>query len=118
MILVTFYGFPGRSDGKESACNVEGRSQEDPLEEEMATHSSILAWEIPWTGVWWATVHGVRASEATEHTSVGYFPFFLAHSSSSKSTKPLTELFRNSSNLFFQFPFFFCSVLIFEEPQK
>ena len=26
----------------------------------MATHSSILAWEIPWTeGDWWATVHGV-----------------------------------------------------------
>ena len=24
-------------------------SQEDPLEKEMATHSSILAWEIPWT---------------------------------------------------------------------
>ena len=24
-------------------------SQEDPLEEEMATHSNILAWEIPWT---------------------------------------------------------------------
>ena len=24
-------------------------SREDPLEEEMATHSSILAWEIPWT---------------------------------------------------------------------
>ena len=23
--------------------------QKDPLEEEMATHSSILAWEIPWT---------------------------------------------------------------------
>ena len=23
--------------------------QVDPLEEEMATHSSILAWEIPWT---------------------------------------------------------------------
>ena len=23
--------------------------QEDPLEEEMATHSGILAWEIPWT---------------------------------------------------------------------
>ena len=22
--------------------------QEDPLEEEMATHSSVLAWEIPW----------------------------------------------------------------------
>ena len=24
-------------------------SQEDPLEKEMATHSNILAWEIPWT---------------------------------------------------------------------
>ena len=24
-------------------------SQEDPLEEEMATHTSILAWKIPWT---------------------------------------------------------------------
>ena len=24
-------------------------TQEDPLEKEMATHSSILAWEIPWT---------------------------------------------------------------------
>ena len=23
--------------------------QEDPLEEEMATHPSVLAWEIPWT---------------------------------------------------------------------
>ena len=23
--------------------------QEDPLEEEMATHSNIVAWEIPWT---------------------------------------------------------------------
>ena len=23
--------------------------QEDPLEQEMATHSNILAWEIPWT---------------------------------------------------------------------
>jgi len=36
---------------------------EDPLEEEMATHSSILAWKIPWTeepaG---STVHGVAKS--------------------------------------------------------
>ena len=28
---------------------VETMGQEDPLEEEMATHSSIPAWEIPWT---------------------------------------------------------------------
>ena len=29
--------------------HVQSLDQEDPLEEEMATHSSILAWEIPWT---------------------------------------------------------------------
>ena len=28
---------------------VQSLSQEDPLENEMATHSSILAWRIPWT---------------------------------------------------------------------
>ena len=46
-----FLGFPGGSVGKESACNAGdpsliprwGRSPE----EEMATHFSILAWEIP-----------------------------------------------------------------------
>ena len=38
--------------------------QEDPLEEGLATYSSILAWEIPWTrGAWWATVHGVTKSQ-------------------------------------------------------
>ena len=37
---------------------------EDPLEEGMATHSSILAWRIPMDrGVWWATVHGVTKSQ-------------------------------------------------------
>ena len=28
---------------------VQSLGQEDPLEEEMATYSSILAWEVPWT---------------------------------------------------------------------
>ena len=28
---------------------VQSLGQEDPLEEEMATHSSILSWEMPWT---------------------------------------------------------------------
>ena len=38
--------------------------QEDPLEEEMATHSSILAWGIPWTEEpWWAVVHWVAKSQ-------------------------------------------------------
>ena len=35
--------------GKESTCNAGDEAQEDPLEKEMATYSSILAWEIPWT---------------------------------------------------------------------
>ena len=29
--------------------HVQFLSREDPLEKEMATHSSMLAWEIPWT---------------------------------------------------------------------
>ena len=29
---------------------VQSLGQEDPLEKEMETHSSILAWEIPWMG--------------------------------------------------------------------
>ena len=45
--------FPGGSVGKEFACNpetgVQSPGQEDPLEKEVATHSSILAWRIPWT---------------------------------------------------------------------
>ena len=31
------------------AIQVQSLGQEDPLEKEMATHSSNLAWEIPWT---------------------------------------------------------------------
>ena len=37
--------------------------QEDPLEEGIATHSSILAWRIPTDrGAWQVTVHGVAKS--------------------------------------------------------
>ena len=36
---------------------------ENPLEKEMATHCSILAWRIPMDrGAWWVTVHGVTKS--------------------------------------------------------
>ena len=49
----TKLGFPGGSDGKDSACKqeiwVQTLGQEDPLEKGMATHSSILVWRIPWT---------------------------------------------------------------------
>ena len=46
-------GIPCSSVGKESACSAGDRVRslggEDPLEEGKATHSSILAWRIPWT---------------------------------------------------------------------
>ena len=46
-------GFPGGSVVKNPSAVQEMRvlslGQEDPLEKEMAAHSSILAWEIPWT---------------------------------------------------------------------
>ena len=42
-------GLPGGPSGKESVCNV-GDLGLNPLEEGMATDSSILAWKIPWTG--------------------------------------------------------------------
>ena len=52
-LKLDIFGFPGGSEDKASACNAGalgsipglGRS----LEKEMATHSSILAWRIPWT---------------------------------------------------------------------
>ena len=46
-------GFSDGSEGRETACNagVPGSiaGWGDPLEKEMATHFSILAWRIPWT---------------------------------------------------------------------
>ena len=50
---------------KESVCQCRRREfdswvREDPLEEETATHSSILAWRVPLDrGAWQATVHRV-----------------------------------------------------------
>ena len=42
---------------------VQSLGWEDPLEEGMATHSSILAWRIPMDReAWWATVHRVTKS--------------------------------------------------------
>ena len=46
-------GFPGGSVVKDlpavQEMPVRSLGQEDPLEKEMATHSSTLVWEIPWT---------------------------------------------------------------------
>ena len=51
--ISSWVGFPGGSDGKESACSAGDwgliTGWEDPVEEGMATHSSVLAWRIPMT---------------------------------------------------------------------
>ena len=51
--LYIFRGFSGGTLVKNSLAMqeiwVQSLGQEDPLEEEMATHSSILAWKITWT---------------------------------------------------------------------
>ena len=53
-LLYIKWGSPGGPVVKNLPVNADSWVQslgwEDPLEEEMATHSSILAWEIPWTG--------------------------------------------------------------------
>ena len=52
-IPISFVVFPGGTEDKESSCSSETQvlslGQEDAMEKEMATHSSILAWKIPWT---------------------------------------------------------------------
>ena len=50
LVTLTIQGFPGDSDGKESACKYRiSLGWENPLEKETATHSSILPWRIPWS---------------------------------------------------------------------
>ena len=58
--ICTSLGFSDGSDVKESACNAGGLGWEDPLEKDMATHFSILAWRIPMDK---STVHGVTKSQ-------------------------------------------------------
>ena len=43
---------------------VQSLGWDDPLEEYMATHSSILSWRIPMDrGAWWVTIHGVAKNQ-------------------------------------------------------
>ena len=102
--------------------------QEDPLEKGMATHSSILAWRIPWTeetdGEQSMGLQGVGQTEVTEHKQDGIF-FCRVFSYSSGSQLcivpfiviPGSILWRNCLNVFLAnhhslfsclFVYFFC----------
>ena len=56
---------------------VRSLGQKDSLEKEMATHSSMLAWRIPWTGAWWAIVHGVAKRQTQLSTHIHILPLFI-----------------------------------------
>ena len=75
-------------NGKESTCQcrrpetlVQSLRQEDPLEEGTPTHSSVLAWRMPWTeepgGS--ATVHGVTKSRAQLTTHIHIYIYIYSH---------------------------------------
>ena len=50
--------------------------QEDPLEKGMTTHSSILAWRIPWMRACQAIVHGFAESDMTQATEHAHMQCF------------------------------------------
>ena len=59
---------------------VRSLGQEDPLEEEMATCSSILDWDNPMDrGAWWAIVHGFSESDTSQHSYTYIFSLFIFH---------------------------------------
>ena len=65
---------------------VQSLGWEDPLEQGMATHSSILAWRIPMDrGAWWATVHGVANRDMTEQLNTAKC-FALLNQTSKENT--------------------------------
>ena len=98
--LTKVIGLLRRLSGKESTCNAGDTGwslgKEDPLEEEMATHSSILAWRIPWTEKpgrlqstgsqksWiqpsdWACTHAQTQLGTTTHKNPKNNPQFMCH---------------------------------------
>ena len=79
-LLSDSWGFPGSSVVKNLPANTGDSSSipglEDVLEYEMATHSSILTWKIPWTEeALQATVHGPQSwTQLSMHTLLDSIP--------------------------------------------
>ena len=83
-LLYIVGGFLGGSDGKESACHAGDPGSipglERPPGKKMATHSSVLAWRIPWREEpKWSAVHGVKESDTTEELTHTQTHMLLDH---------------------------------------
>ena len=63
---------PPAGDIRDAIPYFQSMGQEDPMGKEMATHSSILAWRLPWTeepaGLQSIVRRGSDTTEATAHT--------------------------------------------------
>ena len=69
----TTEGLSGGSDGKESVMEktqVQSLGREDPLEQGMATHSSIFVWRIPWTSSLAGYNPGLQELDMTEQLTL------------------------------------------------
>ena len=60
---------------------------EDPLEKEMATHSSILAWEIPWT-----EEPGGLQSMGSQNNKIKSFIYYLLNFKSIYTSLPISPI--------------------------
>ena len=81
---------------------VRSLSQEDPLEEEMTTHSNILAWEIPWTeehnGLQSMGLQRVRHDWVTEHAHTSWHIYCMCvvwscYAPSLENKCPVSQMF-------------------------
>ena len=102
--------FPGGSDGKESPAMwetwVQSVGWEDPLVEDMAIHSSILAWRILMDrGAWRAAVAAPFHIQQTEYES----------SSSSTSSPPSGTFLTFLNFSYYKWCPFYLSVIFFKE---
>ena len=77
---------------------VQSLGWEDPLEEEMATHSSILAWRTPWAeepgGLQSQGCKELGTAEATAHTHVST-SFRIKHSTDNNSIQDCSHHLQN-----------------------
>ena len=94
--FITFHGYPGISVVKNLPAKqemwIQSPGWEDPLEKRTATHSSILAWEIPWT-------EEPGGLQSLRSQRVGYWTHIhTSHSTGEEDWNDLTEDIRPVSN--------------------